>query len=104
MNAAALPLIHFSELATDQPVRWCPGCGDYSVLEQIKHALANAGVPRERTVFVSGFGCSSRMPYYLNTFGFHTIAGKAPAVATGLKAARPDLSVWVVTGDGDALS
>lgn len=102
--SAALPVVAVKDLNTDQPVRWCPGCGDFAVLAQLKHALSLAGIPRERLVLVSGFGCSSRLPYYLNTYGFHTVAGRAPTVATGLKAARPDLSVWVITGDGDALS
>jgi len=92
------------DLATDQDVRWCPGCGDYSILAQMKKALAPLGVPRDKMVFVSGIGCSSRFPYYMNTFGFHTIHGRAPTFATGLKLARPDLQVWVVTGDGDGLS
>ncbi|MEM6730505.1 MAG: 2-oxoacid:ferredoxin oxidoreductase subunit beta [Myxococcota bacterium] len=85
-------------------VRWCPGCGDYSVLANIQRALPTFGVPKENFVFVSGIGCSSRFPYYMNTYGFHTIHGRAPAIATGLKCARPDLEVWVVTGDGDGLS
>lgn len=84
--------------------RWCPGCGDYSVLAQILKILPDLGIPREKYVFVSGIGCSSRFPYYVNTFGFHSIHGRAPAIATGIKAANPDLSVWVITGDGDALS
>ncbi len=92
------------DLASDQEVRWCPGCGDFSVLAVLKQVLASLGVPRERFVFVSGVGCSSRLPYYLNTYGFQTIHGRAPAVATGLKLVRPELSVWVVTGDGDGLS
>ena len=91
------------DLASDQEVRWCPGCGDFSVLAVLKQVLASLGVPRERFVFVSGVGCSSRLPYYLNTYGFQTIHGRAPAVATGLKLVRPELSVWVVTGDGDGL-
>jgi 2-oxoglutarate ferredoxin oxidoreductase subunit beta len=92
-----------TDFDTDQEVRWCPSCGDYAILAQLKQVLAELGVPRERFVFVSGIGCSSRLPYYLNTFGFHTLPGRAPAVATGLKAARPDLSVWVITGDGDGM-
>ncbi len=92
------------DYASDQDVRWCPGCGDYSILAQVKKVLAKMGAKREDTVFVSGIGCSSRFPYYLNTYGFHTIHGRAPAVATGIKVARPELSVWVVTGDGDGLS
>jgi 2-oxoglutarate ferredoxin oxidoreductase subunit beta len=92
------------DLATDQEVRWCPGCGDFSILAHLKKGLADADIPREKLVFVSGMGCASRFPYYLNTYGFHTIQGRAPAVATGVKLLRPDLSVWVVTGDGDALA
>jgi 2-oxoglutarate ferredoxin oxidoreductase subunit beta len=92
------------DFASDQEVRWCPGCGDYSILAQMKKALATLGVPREKMVFVSGIGCASRFPYYMNTYGFHTIHGRAPTFATGLKLARPDLQVWVVTGDGDGLS
>ena len=87
-----------------QEVRWCPGCGDYAILAQVQKVLASLGVPRHQHVFVSGIGCSSRFPYYVNTYGFHTIHGRAPAVATGVKCANPDLSVWVVTGDGDGLS
>jgi 2-oxoglutarate ferredoxin oxidoreductase subunit beta len=92
-----------ADFDTDQEPRWCPLCGDYAILAQLKQVLAEIGLPREKFVFVSGIGCSSRLPYYLNTFGFHTLPGRAPAVATGLKAARPDLSVWVVTGDGDGM-
>jgi 2-oxoglutarate ferredoxin oxidoreductase subunit beta len=92
------------DFASDQEVRWCPGCGDYSVLAQMKKALAGLGLPRERFVFVSGIGCAGRLPYYLSTYGFHGVQGRAPALATGLKLVRPDLSVWVVTGDGDALA
>src|SRR5438067_8440595 len=98
-----IPTLTASDFDSDQEVRWCPGCGDFAVLAYLKQALASLGVPREKIVFVSGIGCSSRLPYYLNTYGFHTISGRAPAVATGLKVARPDLSVWVVTGDGDGL-
>ncbi len=90
--------------ASDQEVRWCPGCGDYAILASVQKVLPELGIKRENTVFVSGIGCSSRFPYYMNTFGFHTIHGRAPTVATGLKLARPELSVWVVTGDGDGLS
>src|SRR6476646_5730103 len=104
MSATALPTLTAKDLASDQEVRWCPGCGDYSILAQMKKALTTVGVPREKMVFVSGIGCSSRFPYYMNTYGFHTIHGRAPAVATGLKLSRPDLQVWVVTGDGDGLS
>ena len=92
------------DFATDQEVRWCPGCGDYAILKCMQRTLPDLGVTRENTVFVSGIGCSSRFPYYMNTYGFHTIHGRAPAVATGLKLANPDLDVWVVTGDGDGLS
>ena len=93
-----------SDSASDQDVRWCPGCGDYSILAQVKKVLPTLGIPREKIVFVSGIGCSSRFPYYMDTYGFHTIHGRAPTFATGVKAANPDLSVWVVTGDGDGLS
>ena len=99
-----VPVLRSADFASDQDVRWCPGCGDYSVLAQMKKMLPSLGVPPERIVFVSGIGCSSRFPYYMNTFGIHSIHGRAPAVATGLKSARPDLQVWVITGDGDALS
>jgi 2-oxoglutarate ferredoxin oxidoreductase subunit beta len=92
------------DFQSDQDVRWCPGCGDYSILANVQRALPSLGIPRENFVFVSGIGCSSRFPYYMNTYGVHTIHGRAPAVATGIKSARPDLSVWVITGDGDALS
>ena len=104
MSTAPLPVLTPGDFASDQDVRWCPGCGDYSILAQMKKVLAPLGVARENTVFVSGIGCSSRFPYYMNTYGIHSIHGRAPAVATGLKIARPDLSVWVITGDGDALS
>ncbi len=103
MASASLPLT-VKDLTSNQEVRWCPGCGDFSVLAVMKQVLASLGVPRERLVFVSGVGCSSRMPYYLNTYGFQTLHGRAPTVATGLKLTRPELSVWVVTGDGDGLS
>jgi 2-oxoglutarate ferredoxin oxidoreductase subunit beta len=92
------------DLQSDQDVRWCPGCGDYAILKAMQTVLPELGIPREKFVIVSGIGCSSRFPYYMNTYGFHTIHGRAPAVATGLKTARPELEVWVVTGDGDALS
>jgi len=92
------------DLATDQDVRWCPGCGDYSILKQMQSTLAEAGIKKEDTVFVSGIGCSSRFPYYMDTYGIHSIHGRATAIASGLKATRPELSVWVITGDGDALS
>ena len=100
----ALPVLKPTDFASDQDVRWCPGCGDYSILAQMKKVLPTLGVPREKTVFISGIGCSSRFPYYMNTYGIHSIHGRAPAVATGLKAVRPDLQVWVITGDGDGLS
>ena len=90
--------------ASDQDVRWCPGCGDYAILAQIKKVLPELGIPREKTVFISGIGCSSRFPYYINSYGFHTIHGQAPTVATGVKLGNPDLSVWIITGDGDGLS
>ena len=92
------------EFVSDQDVRWCPGCGDYSILSNVQKVMPELGVKRENVVFVSGIGCSSRFPYYMNTYGFHTIHGRAPAFATGIKVCRPDLSVWVVTGDGDGLS
>ena len=99
-----LPQLKASDYATDQDVRWCPGCGDYSILAQTKKVLAKLGVDRSKTVFISGIGCSSRFPYYLNTYGFHSIHGRAPTFATGLKLARPELNIWIATGDGDALS
>jgi len=99
-----LPVLKAADFASDQDIRWCPGCGDYSILAQMKKVLPSLGVPREKIVFVSGIGCSSRFPYYMNTYGMHSIHGRAPAVATGLKSTRPDLMVWVITGDGDALS
>jgi 2-oxoglutarate ferredoxin oxidoreductase subunit beta len=92
------------DFSSDQDVRWCPGCGDYSILANVQRVMPELGLPRENFVFVSGIGCSSRFPYYMNTFGFHTIHGRAPAFATGIKCANPQLSVWVVTGDGDGLS
>jgi 2-oxoglutarate ferredoxin oxidoreductase subunit beta len=92
------------EFKTEQEVRWCPGCGDYAILAAVQGFLPELGLKRENIVFVSGIGCSSRFPYYMNTYGMHSIHGRAPAIATGLSASRPDLSVWVVTGDGDALS
>ena len=104
MSAVTLPVNTRKDFQTDQEVRWCPGCGDYAILAAVQSVFPELGIPREKFVVVSGIGCSSRFPYYMNTFGFHTIHGRAPAVATGLKLARPDLSVWVATGDGDALS
>ena len=100
----AAPALSRKDFVSDQDVRWCPGCGDYSVLANIQRVMPELGVPRENVVFVSGIGCSSRFPYYMDTYGFHTIHGRAPAFATGIKASRPELSVWVVTGDGDGLS
>lgn len=104
MSRTVLPQITPKDLTTDQPVRWCPGCGDFSVLAHLKQALSEIGIPRERLALVSGFGCAGRLPYYVDAFGFHTIPGRACTIATGLKVAQPDLSVWVVIGDGDALS
>jgi 2-oxoglutarate ferredoxin oxidoreductase subunit beta len=103
-GAPSQPALTKKDFVSDQDVRWCPGCGDYAVLSQVQKVLPELGLPREKFVFVSGIGCSSRFPYYMNTYGFHSIHGRAPALATGLKATRPDLSVWVVTGDGDGLS
>jgi 2-oxoglutarate ferredoxin oxidoreductase subunit beta len=104
MSNASLPLLTPSDFSAAQEVRWCPGCGDFSILAQLKKVLAGLGIPRENFVFVSGLGCAGRLPHYLNTYGFHGSAGRAPALATGLKLANPRLQVWVVTGDGDALS
>ncbi len=92
------------DFVAEQEVRWCPGCGDYSILAQTQKVMPDFGVPKENIVFISGIGCSGRLPYYMNTYGFHSIHGRAPTLATGLKSARPDLMVWVITGDGDALS
>lgn len=92
------------DFSSDQEVRWCPGCGDYSILKQVQSVMPEIGVDKEDIVFISGIGCSSRFPYYMNTFGMHSIHGRATAIASGLKAARPDLSVWIITGDGDSLS
>ena len=92
------------DFKTDQEVRWCPGCGDYAILAALQSFMPELGIPRERIVFVSGIGCAARFPYYMQTYGMHSIHGRAPAIATGLSTSRPDLSVWVVTGDGDALS
>jgi 2-oxoglutarate ferredoxin oxidoreductase subunit beta len=99
-----LPVLTKKDFASDQEVRWCPGCGDYAILSTVQGFLPELGVPRENIVVVSGIGCSSRFPYYVNTYGMHSIHGRAPAIATGLSVSRPDLSVWVVTGDGDAMS
>jgi 2-oxoglutarate ferredoxin oxidoreductase subunit beta len=99
----AIPLTR-KDFVSDQEVRWCPGCGDYSILAQTQKLMPELGIPKEKIVFISGIGCSSRLPYYMDTYGFHSIHGRAPTLATGLKAARPDLHVWVITGDGDGLS
>ena len=104
MTDTAVPVTSKKDWSSDQEVRWCPGCGDYSVLTAVQMLMPELGVRRENTVFVSGIGCSSRFPYYMNTYGVHSIHGRAPAVATGLAVARPDLDVWVITGDGDGLS
>ncbi|WP_447191100.1 2-oxoacid:ferredoxin oxidoreductase subunit beta [Streptosporangium sp. G12] len=110
-RGGALSLVPKSEVKlgmkdfkSDQEVRWCPGCGDYAILAAVQSFVPELGLKRENMVFVSGIGCSSRFPYYMDTYGFHSIHGRAPAIATGLAASRPDLSVWVITGDGDALS
>ncbi len=102
--ATPLPVLTPKDYASDQDVRWCPGCGDYAILTQVRRVMAKIQAQRHNTVFVSGIGCSSRFPYYMNTYGFHTIHGRAPAVASGVKIANPDLNVWMVTGDGDGLS
>ena len=104
MATETLPVYTKKDFQTDQEIRWCPGCGDYAILSAVQLVFAELGVRRENFVFISGIGCSSRFPYYMKTFGFHTIHGRAPAIATGLKITRPDLDVWVVTGDGDSLS
>lgn len=102
--ANGLPALTAKDFATDQEIRWCPGCGDYSILAQVQKVMPTIGVPKENIVIISGIGCSSRFPYYMNTYGMHSIHGRATAVASGLKATRPELSVWIVTGDGDSLS
>lgn len=104
MSADIMPILTAKDFSTDQEVRWCPGCGDYSILAQVQRVMPQIGIPRENIVFISGIGCSSRFPYYMNTYGMHSIHGRATAVASGLKASRPELSVWIITGDGDALS
>lgn len=101
VNGAGAPKVSY---ASDQEVRWCPGCGDYSILKQVETVLKEKGRPKEEIVFISGIGCSSRFPYYLDTYGMHSIHGRAPAIVSGLRSVRPDLSVWMITGDGDALS
>ena len=98
------PSLTAKDFATDQEVRWCPGCGDYSILAQVQKVMPTLGIPRENIAIISGIGCSSRFPYYMNVYGMHSIHGRATAIASGLKASRPDLSVWIVTGDGDGLS
>src|SRR5579864_3085220 len=100
----AATALNRKDFVSDQDVRWCPGCGDYAILAQVQRIMPDFGIPRENIVFISGIGCAARFPYYMNTYGFHTIHGRAPAIATGLKVTRPDLDVWVVTGDGDSLS
>jgi 2-oxoglutarate ferredoxin oxidoreductase subunit beta len=98
------PPLKAKDLRTDQEVRWCPGCGDYAILASVQKAVAATGTPRHKHVFISGIGCAARLPFYMETYGFHTIHGRAPAIATGLAVANPDLTVWVATGDGDSLS
>ena len=98
------PVLTKKDFESDQDVRWCPGCGDYAILATVQRLMPELGVPKEKIVFISGIGCSSRFPYYMETYGMHSIHGRAPAIATGLKASRPDLDVWIVTGDGDSLS
>src|SRR5438874_9294322 len=104
MSDTAVPVTTKKDWSSDQEVRWCPGCGDYSILTAMQMLMPELGVRREQTVFVSGIGCAARFPYYMNTYGMHGIHGRAPAIATGLAVARPDLDIWVVCGDGDALS
>jgi 2-oxoglutarate ferredoxin oxidoreductase subunit beta len=104
MTDVAVPITTRKDWSSDQEVRWCPGCGDYSILAAVQFLLPDLGVRRENTVFVSGIGCAARFPYYMNTYGMHSIHGRAPTIATGLAVSRPDLDVWVVSGDGDALS
>jgi 2-oxoglutarate ferredoxin oxidoreductase subunit beta len=102
--ALELPVLTRKDFVSDQEVRWCPGCGDYAILAQMQKVLPDIGIPKEKIVFISGIGCSSRFPYYMNTYGIHSIHGRAPTLATGLKVANPDLNIWVITGDGDGLS
>ena len=104
MSEVLSPALTAKDFATDQEVRWCPGCGDYSILAQVQRVMPGLNIPKENIVFISGIGCSSRFPYYMNTYGMHSIHGRATAIASGLKAARPELSIWIVTGDGDGLS
>jgi 2-oxoglutarate/2-oxoacid ferredoxin oxidoreductase subunit beta len=103
-GAKEAPRYTKKDFESDQDVRWCPGCGDYAILSAVQKTMPDLGIPKEDIVFISGIGCSSRFPYYMNTYGFHTIHGRAPAIATGLRVARPDLKIFVVTGDGDGLS
>ncbi|MDX1421360.1 MAG: thiamine pyrophosphate-dependent enzyme, partial [Rubricoccaceae bacterium] len=103
-DLGALPVLSRQDFVSGSDVRWCPGCGDYAVLAAVQRVLPELVEKKEDTVFISGIGCSSRFPYYMDTYGFHTIHGRAPTVATGLKASRPALDVWIITGDGDALS
>jgi 2-oxoglutarate/2-oxoacid ferredoxin oxidoreductase subunit beta len=104
VSETTIPVTTRKDWSSDQEVRWCPGCGDYSILAAVQLLMPDLGVRREDTVFVSGIGCAARFPYYMNTYGMHSIHGRAPAIATGLAMARPDLHVWVVSGDGDSLS
>jgi 2-oxoglutarate ferredoxin oxidoreductase subunit beta len=104
MTSTAIPVLTAKDFSSDQDIRWCPGCGDYAILNHMKKVLAKIGATKHETVFVAGIGCSSRFPYYMDTYGFHSIHGRAPALATGVKIANPKLDVWVVTGDGDGLS
>src|SRR6184192_2656585 len=103
-NGNGKPLLTAKDFTSDQEVRWCPGCGDYAILAAMQKFMPELGLPRERIGFISGIGCAARFPYYMQTYGMHSFHGRAPAIATGLALSRPDLSVWVVTGDGDALS
>ncbi|HKJ90410.1 MAG TPA: 2-oxoacid:ferredoxin oxidoreductase subunit beta, partial [Oceanipulchritudo sp.] len=104
MTTTPEPALTKKDFVTSNDVRWCPGCGDYAILNALQRTFPELGVPRENFAVISGIGCSSRFPYYMNTYGFHTIHGRGPAVATGTKVANPDLSVWLITGDGDGLS
>ncbi|MBN8832783.1 MAG: 2-oxoacid:ferredoxin oxidoreductase subunit beta [Niastella sp. SCN 39-18] len=103
-GTSTAPALTPKDFATDQEVRWCPGCGDYSILAQVQKIMPTLGIPRENIVIISGIGCSSRFPYYMNTYGMHSIHGRATAIASGLKATRPELNIWIVSGDGDGLS
>ena len=104
VGTADIPEYSSKDFSSDQDVRWCPGCGDYTILKQVQNLMPNIGVKKEDIVFISGIGCSSRFPYYMDTYGMHSIHGRAPAIASGLKISRPELSVWIITGDGDSLS